>query len=99
MSADSSSVARAAVSYCSPRQPGLAQRARQAGGCLTGPNPTDRGKLGSKFAWIAKHRRTVRDYERLPAHHEAMVKWAMVAVMTRRLARKRRPPRALVQAA
>jgi transposase len=51
------------------------------------------------FAWIAKHRRTVRDYERLPAHHEAMVKWAMVAVMTRRLARKRRPPRALAQAA
>jgi transposase len=51
------------------------------------------------LAWIAKHRRTVRDYERLPAHHEAMVKWAMVAVMTRRLARKRRPARALAQAA
>jgi transposase len=46
------------------------------------------------FAWIAKHRRTVRDYERLPAHHEAMVKWAMTAVMTRRLARTRRPARA-----
>jgi transposase len=27
----------------------LAQRARQAGGCLTGPNPTDRGKAGSKY--------------------------------------------------
>jgi putative transposase len=39
------------------------------------------------FAWISKHRRTVRDYERLPAHHEAMVTWAMIAVMTRRLAR------------
>jgi transposase len=51
------------------------------------------------FAWIAKHRRTVRDYERLPAHHEAMVKWAMVAVMTRRLARKRRSPRVLAQTA
>ena len=51
------------------------------------------------FAWIAKHRRTVRDYERLPAHHEAMVKWAMIAVMTRRLARRRRPARALAQAA
>ncbi len=51
------------------------------------------------FAWISKHRRTVRDYERLPAHHEAMVKWAMIAVMTRRLARKRRPARALAQAA
>src|SRR5262245_32860878 len=46
------------------------------------------------LAWISKHRRTVRDYERLPAHHAAMVTWAMVAVMTRRLARSgsHRPP-------
>jgi transposase len=44
------------------------------------------------FAWISKHRRTVRDYERLPAHHAAMVTWAMIAVMTRRLARSHRPP-------
>jgi transposase len=44
------------------------------------------------LAWIAKHRRCVRDYERLPAHHAAMVTWAMVAVMTRRLARPHRPP-------
>jgi transposase len=39
------------------------------------------------FAWISKFRRTVRDYERLPEHHEAMIQWAMIAVMTRRLAR------------
>ncbi len=38
------------------------------------------------FAWISKHRRTVRDYERLPASHEAMIIWAMIALMTRRLA-------------
>jgi transposase len=38
------------------------------------------------FAWISKHRRCVRDYERLPEHHEAMIKWAMIALMTRRLA-------------
>jgi transposase len=25
------------------------------------------------FAWISKHRRTTRDYERLPASHEAMI--------------------------
>jgi transposase len=37
------------------------------------------------FAWISKHRRTVRDYERLPASHEAMILWAMIALMTRRL--------------
>jgi len=24
---------------------------------------------------ISKHRRTVRDYERLPDHHQAMVTW------------------------
>jgi len=42
------------------------------------------------FAWINRCRRTVRDYERLPAHHAAMVQWAMVIIMTRRLARHRR---------
>ena len=41
------------------------------------------------FAWISKHRRTVRDYEHLPASHEAMILWAMIALMTRRLARHR----------
>jgi transposase len=39
------------------------------------------------FAWISKHRRTVRDYEHLPASHEAMILWAMTALMTRRLAK------------
>jgi len=38
------------------------------------------------FAWISKNRRTVRDYERLPASHEAMILWAMTALMARRLA-------------
>src|SRR4029450_2344264 len=32
-----------------PRQPRLDQRARQAGGELTGPNPTARGKPGTKY--------------------------------------------------
>jgi transposase len=40
------------------------------------------------LAWITRHRRTVRDYERLPAHHEAYVYWAMIMIMTRRLARQ-----------
>ena len=37
------------------------------------------------FAWISKHRRTTRDYETLPASHEAMILWAMIALMTKRL--------------
>jgi transposase len=41
------------------------------------------------LAWITRCRRTVRDYERLPAHHETMVHWAMTITMTRRLARRR----------
>jgi transposase len=41
------------------------------------------------FSWISTHRRCVRDYERLPASHEAMVLWAMVALMTQRLAQAR----------
>jgi transposase len=40
------------------------------------------------LSWITRHRRTVRDYERLPAHHEAYVYWAMIIIMTRRLARQ-----------
>src|SRR5262249_28807939 len=38
-------------------------------------------------ACITKHLRTVRDYWRLRASHEAMILWAMIALMTRRLAR------------
>jgi transposase len=30
------------------------------------------------FAWICKHCRTVRDYERLTASHEAMILWDMI---------------------
>lgn len=39
------------------------------------------------FAWISKKRRCVRDYETLPAHHEAMIHLAMIMTMSRRLAR------------
>jgi transposase len=39
------------------------------------------------FAWINRCRRTVRDYERLPQHHAAVVQWSMIIVMARRLAR------------
>ena len=39
------------------------------------------------LSWITRHRRTVRDYERLAVHHETYVYWAMIIVMTRRLAR------------
>jgi transposase len=46
------------------------------------------------FGWLTRHRRLVRDYERKPEHHEAMVWWATVAIMTRRLTRELadRPP-------
>ncbi len=39
------------------------------------------------FGWLMRYRRLVRDYERRPEHHEAMVYWATVMIMTRRLAR------------
>jgi hypothetical protein len=35
-------------------------------------------------------RRTVRDYERLPEHHETIVYWAITITMTRRLARTKK---------
>ena len=43
------------------------------------------------LAWITRHRRTARDYERLTAHHETMIYWAMIDVMARRLAQRPRP--------
>ena len=47
---------------------------------------------------ITRHRRTVRDYERLAAHHETYIYWAMIIVMTRRLARTPRPASTAVSA-
>jgi transposase len=41
------------------------------------------------LSWITRHRRTVRDYERLAARHETYIYWSMIIVMTRRLARAR----------
>ncbi len=37
------------------------------------------------FGWMTRYRRLVRDYERCPDHHEAMVLWVNVAIMTRKL--------------
>jgi putative transposase len=39
------------------------------------------------LSWISRCRRTVRDYERLPEHHAAIVQWSMIIIMSRRLAR------------
>ena len=44
------------------------------------------------LAWITRCRRTVRDYERLTAHHETIIYWAMIITMSRRLARQRQTP-------
>jgi transposase len=43
------------------------------------------------FGWIMKHRRCVRDYERLPGHHETYIYWSMIHVMTARIARRQSP--------
>jgi transposase len=39
------------------------------------------------FGWLMRYRRLCRDYETLPEHHEAMVYWATVLIMTKRLSR------------
>jgi transposase len=41
------------------------------------------------LAWLTAHRRLARDYERHPATSEAMIRWAAITTMTRRLARGR----------
>ncbi|GAA4256469.1 IS5 family transposase [Dactylosporangium darangshiense] len=44
------------------------------------------------LAWLLRYRRLARDYERRPDHHEAMVYWATIWIMTRRLARRSTDP-------
>jgi len=46
------------------------------------------------FGWLMRWRRLVRDYERRTENHEAMVYWATIFIMTRRLARyeNQQPP-------
>ena len=46
------------------------------------------------FGWLMRYRRLVRDYERRTENHEAMVYWATLIIMTRRLARyeSKQPP-------
>ena len=39
------------------------------------------------FGWLMRYRRLVRDYERRTDHAEAMIYWATVIIMTRRLTR------------
>jgi transposase len=39
------------------------------------------------FGWLMRYRRLARDYERTVAHHEAMIYWATVFIMTKRLTR------------
>jgi transposase len=39
------------------------------------------------FGWLMRYRRLARDYERRTDHHEAMIYWATVLIMTRRLTR------------
>jgi hypothetical protein len=50
------------------------------------------------LAWISSYRRCARDYERLPAHHEAAIYWAMITLMTRRLTRPDRGSGTVTQA-
>lgn len=44
------------------------------------------------LGWLMRYRRLARDYERRPQHHEAMVYWATIWIMTRRLARRSTDP-------
>ncbi|MBC8093856.1 MAG: transposase [Pseudonocardia sp.] len=48
-------------------------------------------------ARLTAHRRPARDYERHPAHSEAMIRWAAITTITRRIApgdpASRRPKR------
>ncbi|HEV2373108.1 MAG TPA: transposase [Streptosporangiaceae bacterium] len=60
---------------------------KRPGGLHTSTVLPRRWVVERTLAWITSYRRCARDYERLPAHHEAAVYWAMITLMTRSLAR------------
>lgn len=41
------------------------------------------------LSWITAHRRLARDYETSPARSERMIRWAMIGIIVRCLARGR----------
>jgi transposase len=47
------------------------------------------------LAWIARHRRCAKDYERLPLVHETMVRWSMIHVLLKRRQRVPKQPLSL----
>ncbi|MEV5144102.1 IS5 family transposase [Streptomyces sp. NPDC052727] len=47
------------------------------------------------FAWLLRSRRLVRDYERRTDTSEAVIRWSMIALMSRRLAARAHRPAAL----
>jgi transposase len=52
------------------------------------------------FAWLTAHRRLARDYERDPAVSEAMIRWAAINTMIRRITRGKpaeRTPRGTIE--
>jgi transposase len=62
----------------------IVKRPDQAKGFVVLPR---RWVVERTLAWIARHRRCIRDYERLPEHHEAMVRWSMIRLTSKRLTR------------
>ena len=47
----------------------VVKRCEDTRGFVVGPR---RWVVERTFGWLMRHRRLVRDYERLPEHHEAM---------------------------
>ncbi|MFI0811013.1 transposase, partial [Streptomyces echinatus] len=51
--------------------------------------------LERSFAWFLRSRRLVRDYERRTDTSAAVIRWSMIALMSRRLAARPRRPAVL----
>ena len=68
------------------RELDIVRKAPDQRGFLVQPK---RWAIERTFSWITAHRRLARDYETSPAHSEAMIRWAMIGIMVRRLTRGR----------
>lgn len=66
---------------------GIVKRSDDTAGFVVLPR---RWVVERTLSWLVRSRRLVRDYETLPAMHEAMVLWSMTMLMSGRLAGLRR---------
>lgn len=76
------------------------QRRKLRAGAVDDQGLPRRWVVEGSLSWITQARRHTRDYERLVQHSEALITWAAITLMTRRITQEKNPsPATLTKAA